>query len=107
MGQRVRQRIDLARQSVARLVGADPADLTFTSGGTESANLAIYSALRTRGERRVFATSRVEHSAVKEMFDRIEADGCEVIWLENDDAGVVGRSRPSKNFCERAATRSH
>ena len=88
-GQRVHQRMELARESIANLIGCKPRDLTFTSGGTEAANLAIMGSLRAQPERKVIVTTRTEHGAVRTFATRLAADGCEVIWLPNDADGMV------------------
>ncbi|MDP6602099.1 MAG: cysteine desulfurase family protein [Phycisphaerales bacterium] len=89
-GQEARQRVDRARESVAALVGAKTPDITFTSGGTEAANLAILAALRARAPRRLVVTSAVEHPAVGELLEtlRSRAD-IEPLEIENDEDGVV------------------
>lgn len=75
-GQRVRHEVELARESVCGLINCDPAELVFTSGGTESTNLAIHGTLdrlrRTGFKRQVIMTSTVEHSAVREPIDEAE-----------------------------------
>ncbi len=64
LGQQVRQEMELARASVAQLIGVKPRTLVFTSGGTEANNLAL---LGTRP--RVLLTTAVEHSAIREPAD--------------------------------------
>ncbi|MEM1443430.1 MAG: cysteine desulfurase family protein [Verrucomicrobiota bacterium] len=66
-GKMARKAIDLAREQVADLIGAHPEEIVFTSGGTESSNTAIRSALALRPERKSILTSSVEHSAVYEL----------------------------------------
>jgi cysteine desulfurase len=88
-GQAARRRVELARAEVARLVGCRDRELAFVSGGTEAANLAVRGGLAARPERGVLVTSRLEHSAVRELAQRLEARGAEVLWLANDDDGVV------------------
>ena len=89
VGQKARQQVDLAREAVAALIHAKPADITFTSGGTEAANLAIQTACSTYPDRNLIITSQIEHAAVGEMVDRLEAGGMEIIRLENCNNGVV------------------
>src|SRR3989338_9312425 len=61
-GNRLMNQMDVARESIGELIGADPkADLTFTSGGTESNNAIILSAIKKFPERRHIITSTVEH----------------------------------------------
>lgn len=88
-GQAARQRVELARQSVADLIGAKARNITFTSGGTEAIDLAIRGALEATGKR-VIVTDRVEHAAVRDLVDWMsKRDGLEVRWAEIDSCGVV------------------
>ncbi len=84
MGQAVRQRVELARQSVATLIGARPAEIIFTSGGTESNNLALGGLLRG-GD--VLITTPTEHSAIREPADALEKNGVHMIRLDVDTHG--------------------
>lgn len=88
-GQRARGEVELARERVAALVGARPREITFTSGGSESIDLAIRGTL-ARTQRRVVVTTRVEHAAVRELCEELEKTGAaEVRWLPLDGQGVV------------------
>ena len=91
-GQRVRQRVELARQSVATLIGARPRELLFTSGGTESNNLAILGTLGRAGEAATLITTGIEHAAVREPAEAFEAAGGRVVWLP---LGAGGRLDPA------------
>ncbi len=91
-GMDARHRVDLARHSVASLFHCRPGEVVFTSGGTESANLAIRGVLdRFRGsQRRILATSRLEHAAVRECAERLaRREEAEVAWIPHDETGVV------------------
>ncbi|MGP1310903.1 MAG: aminotransferase class V-fold PLP-dependent enzyme, partial [Phycisphaerales bacterium] len=90
-GQTARQKVELARRTVAGLIGARPLDVVFTSGGTESIDMAIrgvvYAAPKSR---RTIVTSPIEHSAVKRLCKTLETRGeAEVRWLPVDHTGVV------------------
>jgi len=78
---------------VAQLLGCKDRDLVFTSGGTEAANLAILGSLRAfEGagiDKRVLVTTRIEHSAIRETANRLAAEGHEIVWLPNDEDGVI------------------
>ncbi len=82
--------VELARESVARLVGCQERELVFTSGGTESANLAIRGSLEhfaaAQPARRVLVTTKFEHSAVRELAQQCEKRGTEVVWLAGSQA---------------------
>jgi len=89
-GIEARRRMELAREQVAALVGAQPRELTFTSGGTEAANLAIAGSLGADAARRTIVTMRTEHSAVRECAEALAKRGAaEIEWLPCDAAGRV------------------
>ncbi|HJN71739.1 MAG: cysteine desulfurase [Phycisphaerae bacterium] len=89
IGQEARQLVDLAREQVAKLINANPSEITFTSGGTEAANLALHSACQERPDRKLIITSQIEHAAVAEMADALCDRGIEVIRINNDEHGVM------------------
>jgi cysteine desulfurase len=80
-GQRSRQAIDQARSQVAALFNCADAELSFTSGGTESINTAIRGILSSRSPRKQVITSTVEHSAVKELCKHLVREGAEVLEI--------------------------
>ena len=69
-GQAVRRKLELARQSVARLIGCSEKDLCFTSGGTEAANLAVFGSMRAMPQRKALVLTQIEHSANREAAKR-------------------------------------
>ncbi len=86
-GREARRAVDQAREQVASLIGAQPEEIVFTSGGTESNNAAIRSALALRPERRAILTSTVEHSAVEEVVKFHESTGYEARLNPVDSLG--------------------
>ncbi|MCZ6837392.1 MAG: aminotransferase class V-fold PLP-dependent enzyme [Planctomycetota bacterium] len=88
-GQSVRQKMELARESVCRLLGCSERELIFTSGGTEGANLAILGSMGTKSAKNVVVTSRLEHSAVRELAERLESRNVEIVWLPSRVGGVI------------------
>ncbi|MGI9241309.1 MAG: cysteine desulfurase family protein [Verrucomicrobiales bacterium] len=84
-----RKAIDLARERIAALIGADPGEIVFTSCGTESNNAAIASALRVFPERKHLVVSAVEHSAILKYCASLEEDGYETTVLPVDAGGRV------------------
>ncbi|MFM8784748.1 MAG: cysteine desulfurase family protein, partial [Phycisphaerales bacterium] len=85
-----RHAVELARESVARLLGARPAEVVFTGGGTESASLAIAGTLDSLGGPRTIVSMRTEHSAVREACEALEARGrARVAWVPPADGGVI------------------
>jgi cysteine desulfurase len=85
-GQETRAAVERARESVAALMGCRPAEIVFTSGGTESDNLAIFGLARP-GDHVI--TSSVEHHAVLNSCKHLEELGIEVTYLPVDGRGLV------------------
>lgn len=89
-GRRSRQRVEQARRQVADLLHVDPACLIFTSGATESNNLAIVGAARQRAHRgRHLITLRTEHKSVLDTFAALEREGFAVTWLAPQAHGLL------------------
>jgi len=90
-GRNARRLVEEARESVAAALGARPSEVIFTSGGTESDNLAVKGICWARakaGKRRIVASS-VEHHAVLDAVGWLEQQGAEVTWLPVDETGLV------------------
>ena len=89
-GRRAAARVEVARAQVAALIGAEPDEITFTSGATESNNLAILGVARANADRgRHIVTSRIEHKAVLDPCKRLEREGFTVTYLNPDRQGRV------------------
>jgi len=102
-GQSVRHRVECAREQVARLMGASAREIVFTSGGTESINLAIRGALRMRADRRGIVTTAVEHSAVVRVVEQLEAHGYRVDCVGVDREGRIDEDEWSSKLTEDTA----
>jgi cysteine desulfurase len=85
-GQQARAAVEAARKAVAALLGADPAEIVFNSGGTEGDNQAILG-LVSAGDHVI--TSVIEHPAILNVCKRLEADGVTVTYLPVDGQGQV------------------
>ena len=89
-GQAVSRVVEQARAQVAQLVGAQPDEIIFTSGATESNNLAIKGALEFRaGRAQHVVTSRTEHRCVLDVCRYLETRGVRVTYLKPEKSGVV------------------
>ena len=89
-GQLARQKLEQSRRSVAEFLGALPAEFVFTSGGTESNNLAILGLVRNcSGARRHVVTTAIEHPAVLEPCRQLEREGVEVTQVSVGRNGIV------------------
>lgn len=82
--------VELARAQVARLIGAAPESIVFTSGATESVNLAILGAARAAADgMRHVVTARTEHRAALDACRQLEREGFAVSWLTPGGDGCV------------------
>jgi cysteine desulfurase len=89
-GRRALARIDKAGDQLARLLNTDAKRLIWTSGATESDNLAIIGAARYREHRgRHLVSMRTEHKAVTDVFDALARQGFDVTWLDPGPDGVL------------------
>ena len=86
-GAQVRDAVELARQRVAALVDCDSSEIIFTSGGTESNNAAINSALQLKPEGQHIVTTAVEHSATYRHCEYLAKRGCSITFVRVDGAG--------------------
>jgi len=87
MGQAARHAVENARQQVAELIGARPREIIFTSGGTESDNLAILGTLAAHPTRRHVVTTAVEHAAVYDLCKRLVSQDVRVTFVGVDADG--------------------
>ncbi|MGZ5562696.1 MAG: cysteine desulfurase family protein [Halobacteriota archaeon] len=81
--------VERARQQIASAIGAAPQEIIFTSGGTESDNLALRGVLQRGGKKDHIITSAIEHPAVLETCKFIERLGHEVTYLSVDREGRI------------------
>ena len=89
-GRRAAARVETARAQVAALIAAEPEEITFTAGATESNNLAILGVARANADRgRHVITTRIEHKAVLDPCKRLEREGFAVTYLTPDRQGRV------------------
>jgi cysteine desulfurase len=90
-GRRARRAIEEARDDVARLVGARPEEIFFTSGGTEANALAIFGGSGATGR---VVTSAVEHPSVREPISRLAGEpGAEALAIDPDPSGALDPER--------------
>ena len=81
--------LDNARRQIANFLGASPEEIVFTSGGTESNNLAIKGVVHAAGGRRHVVCSAIEHPAVSEVVLHLEHEGVRVTTVQVDASGRV------------------
>jgi cysteine desulfurase len=89
-GQEAKEALEESREKVAKLLGANPEEIIFTSGGTESDNLALKGiARRNRDLGKHIITSSVEHPAILETCNKLEKEGFSVTYLPVTGEGLV------------------
>src|SRR4051812_39118106 len=94
-GQQAKAALDEARTAVSSLIGGDPSEVVFTSGGTESDNFAIRGAaeaLEPTGRRHLITTA-IEHEAVLNTFKALAKRGWRTTLVPVDHSGVVSPDR--------------
>ena len=94
--------VESAREQIARLLGASSKEIVFTSGATESNNLAIKGAAamyREKGNHIITCTT--EHKAVIDPCKRLAEQGCEVTWLTPDSTGRVSAQQVAEAITDR------
>ncbi|WP_298439811.1 IscS subfamily cysteine desulfurase [uncultured Ferrimonas sp.] len=93
-GWQAEESVDIARNQVAELLNADPREIVFTSGATESNNLAIKGAAHFYNKKgKHIITSKTEHKAVLDTCRQLEREGFEVTYLDPDASGIIPLSR--------------
>ena len=94
LGRRARAIVEEARESVARAIGANPAEIVFTGGGTEADNLALKgTTVKQRGRGDHLVVSAFEHHAVLDAARRIARDGLELTEVPVTSEGLVEADR--------------
>ncbi|HEY6804190.1 MAG TPA: aminotransferase class V-fold PLP-dependent enzyme [Pyrinomonadaceae bacterium] len=90
LGRQMKQAVETARAEVATLIGAaEPAEVVFTSCGSESDNWSIRGVLANQPNKKHIITTLVEHEAVRNVCHALEKDGYEVTWLGVDGNGEL------------------
>lgn len=89
-GQAARQVVEMARESVAAYLNADPSEIIFTSGATEAINLAIKGTMRLYNRRgKHIITAKTEHKAVLDTCQHLEKEGYSVTYLTPGSDGFI------------------
>ncbi len=91
--------MEQARETIARRINANPDEVIFTSGGTESSNIAILGAARSnyyKGNRLI--TSKIEHTSILRIVDKLTTQGFEKTQLDVDRQGFVDPSSLKANL---------
>lgn len=99
--------VQIARRRVASLIGAKPSEIFFTSGGTESDNLALKgickSIRKSQNIKNHIITSSIEHDAILETCRYLEKDGFTVTYLNVDKNGFIDKTELKNHLTEKTA----
>ncbi|MBM3705361.1 MAG: cysteine desulfurase, partial [Actinobacteria bacterium] len=98
-GRNARNLLEKSRRTIAGILGAEASEITFTSGGTESDNLAVFGTVQAYAKKGShIITSSIEHPAVSMPFKILEKKGFKVTWLPVDRYGFVEPDRLRKSI---------
>lgn len=100
VGQEAAEALYGARQTVAEVLGCEPNEITFTSGGSEADNQAIISAARLgekKGKKHIISTA-FEHHAVLHTLNKLEKEGFDITLLDVGEAGLVTPEQVAENI---------
>ena len=89
MGQKTKVVVEDAREKVAHLIGAEPSEIIFTSGGTESDNAVIKGVLAVSGNKKEVITSELEHHAVLHTVEMAKMQGIKPVFAKAKNCGTV------------------
>ncbi|MBN2731436.1 MAG: cysteine desulfurase [Balneolaceae bacterium] len=102
LGNNAKVAVEEAREKIAQFIGAEPAEIIFTSGGTESDNAAIKGAVAATGKTEVI-TSPLEHHAVLHTVEAMKRSGVKPVYVEPDERGIISAQKVADAITERTA----
>lgn len=101
IGQRVRKEMNLARQAIGTIIGANASEIYFTSGGSEANNWAIKGvAEKLSNKGKHIITTKIEHHSVINTCEFLEGKGFAITYLNVDKYGFVSLDELEKSICE-------
>lgn len=99
-GQQAARTVATARAQVAALIHARPDDLIWTSGATESNNLALFGVMRAYARRgRHLITAKTEHKSILDVCRRLAHEGCRITYLDPDSQGRINSEQLALTLC--------
>jgi cysteine desulfurase len=103
LGQKSKVVVEDAREKVADLIGAEPSEVIFTSGGTESDNAVIKGVLAIAGDKKEVITSELEHHAVLHTVELAKMQGVKPVFAESKDCGTITAEAVKKVITDNTA----
>ncbi|MDR8390335.1 cysteine desulfurase [Aliifodinibius sp. S!AR15-10] len=102
LGSSAKVAVEEARETVAEIIGAEPAEIIFTSGGTESDNTAIKGVVEATGKKEVI-TSPLEHHAVLHTVEALKRHGIKPVYVEPEAGGTVSPDKVANAITDETA----
>ncbi len=107
LGQRAKKAINAAREPIAKLINADPAEIFFTGSGTEADNMALKGVVKSvsaknKGKNHII-TTKIEHPAILRTAEHLEREGFEVTYLDVDRDGLISLEQLENAITEKTA----
>lgn len=102
LGNNAKVAVEEARENIAEMIGAEPAEIIFTSGGTESDNCAIKGVVNATGKTEVI-TSPLEHHAVLHTAEALKRSGANPVYLEPTSEGIITAEQVEDAITENTA----
>jgi cysteine desulfurase len=102
LGNNAKVAVEEARETIAEIIGAEPAEIVFTSGGTESDNCAIKGVVNATGKTEV-VTSPLEHHAVLHTAEALKRNGAKPVYVEPDQQGYIHPEKVKEEINENTA----
>lgn len=103
LGQQAKVVVEDARESIAAAIGAEPSEVIFTSGGTESDNAAIKGVLTASGAKNEIISSEIEHHAVLHTVEMSKINGYKTLFAECNSSGVITPEAVEKLITDKTA----
>ncbi len=107
LGQRAKKAINAAREPIAKLINADPAEIFFTGSGTEADNMALKGVVKSVSARKNgknhIITTKIEHPAILRTAEHLEREGFEVTYLDVDRDGLISLEQLENAITEKTA----
>lgn len=102
LGNNAKVAVEEARENIAEMIGAEPAEIIFTSGGTESDNCAIKGVVNATGKSQVI-TSPLEHHAVLHTAEALKLQSAKPVYLEPNSKGIIAADKVEEAINENTA----
>tara|TARA_R110000868_G_scaffold410693_6_gene699888 strand:- start:8450 stop:9616 length:1167 start_codon:yes stop_codon:yes gene_type:complete len=103
LGQQAKVMVEDAREKIAHLINAEPSEIIFTSGGTESDNAIIKGVLAVSGNKKEVITSHLEHHAVLHPIEMSKMNGFKPVFVETEECGRITAPNVEKVITDQTA----